>query len=59
MTMIDGQPCVAEPALAPAFLATGVPTMSACVDGNARLVARWIGQHVSRMQLQEPGFEVH
>ena len=35
MTMIDGQPCVAEPALAPAFLATGVPTMSARVDGNA------------------------
>ncbi len=59
MTMIDGQPCVAEPALAPAFLATGVPTMSARVDGNARLVARWIGQHVSKMQLQEPGFEIH
>lgn len=59
MTMIDGKPCVAEPALAPAFIATGVPTMSARVDGNARLVARWIGQHVSKMQLQEPGFEVH
>jgi cytosine/adenosine deaminase-related metal-dependent hydrolase len=59
MTMIDGKPCVAEPALAPAFIATGVPTMSARLDGNARLVARWIGRHVSKMQLQEPGFEVH
>ena len=59
MTMIDGKPCVAETALAPAFVATGVPTMSARVDGNARLVARWIGRHVSKMELQEPGFEVH
>jgi len=59
MIMIDGKPCVAEPALAPAFLATGVPTMSARVDGNARLVSRWIGQHVSKMQLRERGFEVH
>jgi cytosine/adenosine deaminase-related metal-dependent hydrolase len=59
MTMIDGKPCVAEPALAPAFLATGVPTMTARVDDTPRLVARWIGRHVSRMQLQEPGFEVH
>jgi hypothetical protein len=50
---------VAEAALAPAFRATGVPAMSARVDGNARLVARWIGQHVSKMQLQEPGFEIH
>ncbi len=59
MTMIDGKPCVAEPGLAAAFLATGVPSMSARVDGAPRLVARWIGQHVSKMQLQEPGFEVH
>lgn len=59
MTMIDGKPCVAEPALASAFLATGVPTLPARLDGHARLVARWIGQHVSNMQLQEPGFEVH
>lgn len=59
MTMIDGKPCVAEAALAPAFIATGVPTMTASVDDTPRLVARWIGQHVSRMQLQEPGFEVH
>jgi cytosine/adenosine deaminase-related metal-dependent hydrolase len=58
MTMIDGKPCVAEPSLAPAFIATGVATMSARVDGTPRLVARWIGQHVSRMQLQEPGFEI-
>jgi cytosine/adenosine deaminase-related metal-dependent hydrolase len=59
MTMIDGKPCVGEPALVSAFTAVGVPTMSARVDGAPRLVARWIGQHVSRMQLQEPGFEVH
>jgi cytosine/adenosine deaminase-related metal-dependent hydrolase len=59
MTMIDGKPCVAEAALAPAFIATGVPALTASIDDTPRLVARWIGQHVSRMRLQEPGFEIH
>jgi cytosine/adenosine deaminase-related metal-dependent hydrolase len=58
MTMIDGKPGIAEPALKQTFDATGVPTMRARVDGAPRLVARWIGKHVSRMRLQEPGFEV-
>lgn len=58
MTMIDGQPRIGDPALAAAFEAAGVATMAACVDGADRLVARWIGRHVSTMQLQEPGFEV-
>jgi len=59
LTMIDGRPCVGEPELAPAFAATSVTTMPAVVDGAPRLVSQWIGRHVSRMQLQEPGFEVH
>jgi cytosine/adenosine deaminase-related metal-dependent hydrolase len=58
MTMIDGQPCVAEPPLAGAFTAAAVAAMPARVDGAPRLVARWIGRHVSDMRLQEPGFEV-
>ncbi len=59
MTMIDGKPGIAEPRLMETFDATGVPAMPAGVDGAPRLVARWIGRHVSRMRLQEPGFEVH
>jgi cytosine/adenosine deaminase-related metal-dependent hydrolase len=58
LTMIDGEPCVGELDLAPAFAATGVPTLPAVLDGMPRLVSRWIGRHVSRMELQEPGFEV-
>jgi cytosine/adenosine deaminase-related metal-dependent hydrolase len=58
LTMIDGRPCVGEPALANVFAAAGVATQTATLDGDTRLVARWIGRHVSRMQLQEPGFEV-
>lgn len=58
MTMIDGQPCVAEPSLAAAFKAAGATAIHARVDGTPRLVASWIGKHVSKMQLQEPGFEV-
>jgi len=48
---------VVEPA--PAFAATGVATMTSVLDGMPRLVAQWIGRHVSQMKLQEPGFEVH
>ena len=58
LIMIDGKPCIAEPALQPVFAAAKVAAVPATVDGAARLVARWIGQHVKRMQLQEPGFEV-
>ena len=58
MTMINGKPAVADPALAAVFQATSVSTAAATVDGAERIVARWIGSHVSQMRLQEPGFEV-
>jgi cytosine/adenosine deaminase-related metal-dependent hydrolase len=58
MTMINGKPCVGDPALAAAFEATSVTTMPASVDGADRLIASWIGRRVMRMQLQEKGFEV-
>lgn len=58
MTMIGGRPCIAEPALAPAFKATRLPSMPAVVDGSPRMVAAWIGRRVSKMRLQETGFEV-
>ena len=59
LTLIDGMPAIAEPELKPAFHAAGVAAMPARVDGSARVVAKWIGTRVARMQLQEPGFEVH
>jgi len=59
MTMIDGEPGVAEPALSQAFDAAGVPFAKATLDGSPRIVARWIARHVAQMQLQETGFAVH
>lgn len=58
LTMIGGQPCAAEPKYAPAFDASNVSTAEASLDGTPRIVARWIARHVSRMHLQEPGFQV-
>ena len=59
LTLIDGMPTIGEPELQPAFQAAGVAAMPARVDGSARVVAKWIGARVARMQLQEPGFEVN
>ena len=58
LTMIDGKPAVSEVLLARVFDASGVDSTPAVLDGSPRLVARWIGRHVSKMRLQEPGFEV-
>jgi cytosine/adenosine deaminase-related metal-dependent hydrolase len=58
LTMIGGEPAIAEPGLAPLFDAAGVDSSQALLDGSPRLVARWIARRVQRMQLQEPGFEM-
>ena len=58
LTMIDGEPRVADPSLATVFDATNTDASAAAVDGAPRLIARWIGRHVAGMSLQEPGFEV-
>ena len=47
-----------QPALASAFKASRLSSMPAVVDGCPRVIAAWIGSQVSKMQLQEPGFEV-
>jgi cytosine/adenosine deaminase-related metal-dependent hydrolase len=58
MTMIGGEPAIAEPLLAHVFGASGVDSMPAALDGSPRSVAGWIGRHVMKMRLQEPGFQV-
>ena len=58
LTMIGGEPVVAEPLLAHVFAASGVDSMPAVLDGFPRSVAAWVGRHVSKMRLQEPGFQV-
>jgi cytosine/adenosine deaminase-related metal-dependent hydrolase len=58
LSMIDGQPRIAEPSLARVFAATATDTADATLDGSPRLVARWIAKHVTTMLLSEPGFEV-
>ena len=59
LTMIDGMPAIGEPELTRAFHAAGVASRPARLDGAPRVVAKWIAARVSRMQLHEPGFEVH
>lgn len=59
LTLIDGEPRVGEPALNGVFVAAGVETAAATLDGTPRTVASWIARHLSRMALREPGFEVH
>jgi cytosine/adenosine deaminase-related metal-dependent hydrolase len=59
LTMVDGQPRVSQPALAAVFEATKTAAVRATLDGSTRLIARWIGRHVAKMALQEPGFGVH
>lgn len=58
LTMIDGMPCVSDASLARVFEAASVDHVPANLDGSPRVIAKWIGRHVSRMTLQEPGFEV-
>lgn len=58
LTMVDGRACVGEPALLSVFEATGVPALPATLDDTPRLLARWIGDHVRRMHLREPGLVV-
>lgn len=58
LTMVDGRACVGEPELRRVFDATGVSVIAAVLDATPRLLAHWIGKHVRRMQLQEPGFVV-
>jgi cytosine/adenosine deaminase-related metal-dependent hydrolase len=58
LTMIDGEPRVGDAAFAKAFAATHTDSSDAMLDGTPRLIASWIARHVSRMALQEPGFEV-
>ena len=58
LTMISGEPAVAEPSLAGVFEANDIEHSPALLDGSPRLVARWIARHVLKMQLAEPGFEV-
>jgi cytosine/adenosine deaminase-related metal-dependent hydrolase len=58
LTMIDGEPRVADPALVDVFDATRTEWLPATVDGTPRLMARWIGRHIAQMTLQEPGLRV-
>jgi hypothetical protein len=46
LTMISGEPAIAEPSFGVLFDATGVDASSALLDGSPRLVARWIARHV-------------
>jgi cytosine/adenosine deaminase-related metal-dependent hydrolase len=58
LTMVDGRPAVATPELAAVYAATRTSALPASIDGQPRLVARWIAHKVARLSLREPGFEV-
>jgi cytosine/adenosine deaminase-related metal-dependent hydrolase len=55
MTMIDGTPLVADPALAGVFAARRAGFRRARVDGLPRLLARWIADRASALEVDEPG----
>lgn len=58
LTMVDGAPAVADPALVDVFRATGTRHVPARVDGVPRRLADWIGRRAARLQVAEPGLEV-
>lgn len=58
LTMMAGRPLVAERQFAKVFSALRESITAVRVDGSPRLMARWIADRASRMQLREPGLEV-
>ena len=58
LTMVDGAPAIADPALVEVFRATATAHLPARVDGAPRVVARWIGRRAVALAVSEPGFEV-
>lgn len=58
LAMRDGVPLVGDAALAPVFRAARVPFAAARVDGQPRLLARWIAGRAARLRVPEPGLEV-
>lgn len=58
LTMVGGEPAIADPALAEVFSATATAHLPSRVDGSPRLVARWIGRRAAALTVPEPGFEV-
>jgi cytosine/adenosine deaminase-related metal-dependent hydrolase len=58
LAMIDGRALVGDETMSAVFGACSTETMTARVDDQARLVARWIGRRVLGLRMREPGFEV-
>jgi cytosine/adenosine deaminase-related metal-dependent hydrolase len=58
LTLVDGLPAVADPALVDVFDATGTTHVPARVDGVPRRIADWIGRRAARLRVAEPGLEV-
>lgn len=58
LTMVDGAPAVADPALVDVFQATRTAHVPARVDGVPRRLAGWIGRRVAQLSVTEPGLEV-
>ena len=57
-TLIDGKPLIGDLSMRAVFEAAAVGCRDAILDGTPRIVAKWIADHVSKMRLREPGFEV-
>ena len=58
LTMIGGMPLFAETRFRELFVATGEPSADVLVDGEPRLLARWIAHRAGTMAIREPGLEV-
>jgi cytosine/adenosine deaminase-related metal-dependent hydrolase len=58
LTMVDGRPLVADPALAEVFTVCRTAESRVVVDGVERLMAVWIARRAAALRLREPGLEL-
>jgi cytosine/adenosine deaminase-related metal-dependent hydrolase len=58
LAMIGGEPLVGDHAMQDVFAARRQPFAAARVDGQLRLLARWVARRVETLRLAEPGLEL-
>ncbi|MFN2445446.1 MAG: amidohydrolase family protein [Vicinamibacterales bacterium] len=58
LVMVGGQAALAAPELADVFTHLGVERTEVMVDGQPRVMARWLARRARRLRLAEPGLEV-
>jgi hypothetical protein len=55
LVVVDGDPLVGSPALAPAFSARGLAAAPMVIDGRVRLIARRLARAIAACPIREVG----